>query len=324
MPKMPSLTITDEEFLKLSEPTQEELLDLFRESFAFSNESSGSVLGHSWIANHNDQQNWFSRLRKARIAKASKSYQEYHDDLLKLQAELPILLKDEALSPTAISLETAIGFISGLNPDSIKVLSKLANSRTIGSATRKELEDLLNSAGKINGTVGSINRRFAKRFDKRIYGERLSQIKLIEFDETYSLTCDAASISLAIKIIEKGYKIGKGDISLQFNHWAVSDEPLPQNPPYDQITIGQEAIKLADQGLGFVRSVRWDIEMANETKSFGFQVVVTAPSSTVIIETMEGINEWANDEGEDLWQRHHHNSFPDKFSFGNKTYQTYN
>jgi hypothetical protein len=70
---MPSLTITDDEFLKLSEPTQEELLDLFRESFAFSNESSNSVLGHSWIANHNDQQNWFSRLRKARIAKASKS-----------------------------------------------------------------------------------------------------------------------------------------------------------------------------------------------------------------------------------------------------------
>ena len=322
MPKMPSLTITEEEFLNLSEPTQEELLDLFRETFSLRNEASGSVLGANWKAQYNKKENWFVRLSNARLAKASTSYQEHHDNLLTLQAELPILLKDEALRPTAISLETAIGFISGLNPDSIKVLSKLSNSRTIGSATRKELEELLNSAGKINGTVGSINRRFVKRFDKRIYGKKLDQIKLIEFDETYSLTCDAASISLAIRIIERGYKIGKGDISLQFNHWAVSDESTVQNPSYDQIIIGEEAIKLADQGLGFMRSVHWDIETANETRGFNFEVVVTAPSSTVIIETIEGINEWTNDEGEDLWQRHHHNSFPDKISFGNKTYQT--
>ena len=109
---------------------------------------------------------------------------------------------------------------------------------------------------------------------------------------------------------------------MQFNHWAVSDESTVQNPSYDQIIIGEEAIKLADQGLGFMRSVHWDIETANETRGFNFEVVVTAPSSTVIIETIEGINEWTNDEGEDLWQRHHHNSFPDKISFGNKTYQT--
>ena len=312
------MTITEEEFLKLSEPTQEELLELFRESFAFSNESSGSVLGHSWKAHYNDQQNWFARLGKARTAKASKSYREYIADLLKLQAELPILFKDEILRPEAISLEMAIGFISGLNPDSIKVLSRLAVYRW---ATREQLKELLKSAGKINGTVGSINRRFAKRFDKNIYGEKVDRVKLIEFGETYGLTCDVASIRLAIKIIETGYKIGKGDIELQWNRRRTSSgEPQSEHPKYHAITIDEEAIIFADKGLGFVRHVMWDEGYQNESTQFSYDVVVTAPSGTVIADARDGFN-WTNDESEVLWDDGYYDlGSPDGISFGNKTY----
>ena len=325
---MPSLTISEEEFSTLSEPTQEELLNLFKKSFVLRSESSTAKAPDTfaarkavWDAEDEKKENWFARLSDARSAKETVSYQDYYDRLLKLQSELPLVLKAGHAYPTAISLETAIGFVIGLNPDSIKVLSKLVTGR----ATRKDLEEILKSAGKINGTVGSINRRFSKRLDKRIYGEKLDQIKLIEFDETYRLTCDPASISLAIRIIEKGYKIGKGDISLQFNHWDVCSEAPAQELSYDLIVIGEEAIKLANQGLGFMRSVHWEIDYNTEKTAFEyFHVVVTASSSTLVIETVQGDSEWVNDDGKSPWKNsYHHNSFPDEIIFGTNVRSTF-
>ena len=317
--------ISEEEFSTLSEPTQEELLSLFKKSFVLRNEgptAKAADVYKAWSADldakHKKQINWDARLSDARIAKASKSYQEYHDDLLKLQAELPTLLKDEIISPEAISLEMAIGFISGLNPDSIKVLSKLV---AYGSATREGLKELLKSAGKINGTVGSINRRFAKRFDKNIYGLKADRVKLIEFDETYRLTCDYASISLAISIIEKGYKIGKGDIELQWNGSPTSlDEPQSERPDFYMVKIDEEAIIFADKGLGFVRFVMWDDGYENESTHFSYRVVVTAPSATVLVNARDEFT-WSNDEGGHIWDHGQHDiGSPDTIRFGNKTY----
>ncbi|MDB9924128.1 hypothetical protein OAC90_01470 [Planktomarina sp.] len=321
---MPSLMITEEEFLNLTEPTQEELLGLFKRSFLPAAESAPypSIKNErsEWYAKLEEQNNFFARLRHARSKKATVSYQQYFETLLKLQKELPLALKDQALKPTAISIEMAIGFVCGLNPDSIKVLSKLLNQN--GSATRAELEALLKGAGKINGTVGSINRRFAKRFDKRIYGDKLERFKLIEFDKIYSLTCDFTSIDLAIIIIKKGYKIGKGDISLQFDHPTQFNEPKVKTPPHELLIISEDAITSADQGLGFVRNVGWEINFSTEVTNFSHDVALTLPSGTVIVEGL-GEHEWINDEGDCLWDEYHPNCYPNKISFEDKTYPTF-
>ena len=326
---MPSMMITEEEFLELSKATQEELSELFRKSFL---RSVGNLHENNeetaWELKYKMGQNLFKKLNILRSSKNSQTYEEYHENLLKFQAELPFFLADQVLKPTAISIEMAIGFVRGLSKDSLKVLSKLSSNpapgstnRVKGTATRKELEELLMSAGKINGTVGSINRRFTKRFDKRIYGERLGRLKLIEFDEVYKLTCDPASIELAIIILKKGYKIGDGDITLKF---ISSSNHIGEAKALEDLNIIEEkAIIFANLGRGYVRNVSWELEYENETLSFDYDVALTSPSGTIVIESISG-HEWVDDDGDDIWQNaFYYGAFPDAIIFANKEFKIY-
>ena len=325
---MPSMMITEEEFLGLSEATQEELSELFRKSFL---RSAGNPHVDNdetaWELKYKMEQNLFRKLNILRSSKNLLTYEEYHKNLLKFQDELPFFLADQVLKPTAISIEMAIGFVKGLSKDSLKVLSKLTSSpapsstnRVKGTATRKEMEKLLESAGKINGTVGSINRRFAKRFDKSIYGERLDRLKLIEFDEVYRLTCDPASIELAIIILENGYKFGDGDITLKFI--ASSNLTGEAKAIEDLNIIEEKAIIFANLGRGFVRNVSWELEYENETSSFNYDVALTSPSGTIVIEGLSG-HEWVDDSGDDIWQNaFYYGAFPDTIIFNNKEFNT--
>ena len=123
------MMITEEEFLELSKATQEELSELFRKSFL---RSVGNLHENNeetaWELKHKMGQNLFKKLNTLRSSKNSQTYEEYHENLLKFQVELPFFLADQVLKPTAISIEMAIGFVRGLSKDSLKVLSKLSSN----------------------------------------------------------------------------------------------------------------------------------------------------------------------------------------------------
>ena len=189
------------------------------------------------------------------------------------------------INPTSfdtLSIETALAVLIGLSEESRKVVEALCKHEL----TRDDLTKILGNEKKINGTIGSINRRLAKRLDQGIYGKRRDRVKLIEFDENYRLACNNRALEIALLIISKGYKIGEGDILLKFLD------------PSTEAHIREDAIILGDSGKALVLHESWDYYVDHINHWFSVTVIICDAGDKIVISTA----------GEDEWE---HNSLSD-------------
>ena len=160
-----------------------------------------------------------------------------------------------------LSIETAIAVLIGLSGESREVVSILCKRQL----DRHDLTKILGSEKRINGTIGSINRRLVKRLNENLYGKRRDRVKLIESQGgIYSLSCDSRSLEIAQKIIYKGYKIGDGDIVVKF---YIGDSPT-------EVHIEEEAIVQIDSGQALVLLHSWDYDIGhNLSTTIGHYVI---------------------------------------------------
>jgi hypothetical protein len=150
-----------------------------------------------------------------------------------------------------LSIETAIAVLIGLSAESREVVSILCKRQL----DRYDLTKILGSEKRINGTIGSINRRLVKRLNETLYGKRRDRVKLIESqDGLYRLSCDSRSLEIAQKIIHKGYKIGDGDIVVKFGEGSSLAE----------VHIEEEAIVQIDSGQALVLLHSWDHHIGDD------------------------------------------------------------
>ena len=182
-------------------------------------------------------------------------------------------IEENRLNFDTLSIETAMAVLIGLSSESRKVVEALCQRQQ----TRENLTEILGNEKKINGTIGSINRRLAKRLDEKIYGKRRDRVKLIEFDGDYRLTCNSRALELASVIISKGYKIGEGDILLQFDEGEAK--------------IEEESIIRCDEGKAYCDYVSWDYELDHVSHEFRVNVVYSEPTDKVVISTVNE-DEW--------------------------------
>ena len=318
---MPKILISESDFKSLSTSTQKELWEFFQKSFSFEDGDPPPSDTDIWISkvlkegekNRERESDW--RERRNAIRSNSVNYQEYNTALHELHKDLSNFLpKQSSFHFDALSIETAIAVVLGLSSDSIKVLSRLVEFPR--PATREELATILNGEGKINGTIGSINRRLTKRFDKDFYGESLKNAKLIEFDKNeYSLSCDSASLDIALRISKADYKIGKGNIFLKFIRSSAENKEI-----IDTLEIEEEAIKFADDGLGFSKDVSWDIHWTNEQTTYSYATAMTVPSAIIVVDLPHGY-EWVSDnpDFDNLFESGITEGYPQEISFQAKS-----
>ena len=172
-------------------------------------------------------------------------------------ASLAVETKDQAadINPASfevLSIETAIAVLIGLSEESRHVVASLC----MRQLTRNELTEILGNEKKINGTIGSINRRLIKRLSESVYGKRRDRVKLIEFDEKYRLSCDSRSLEIALLIINKGYKFGAGDIVLKFGRGDLRAEVRLEEDAILQIHAGEAQVLFQcwDYNIGVVET----------------------------------------------------------------------
>ena len=182
-------------------------------------------------------------------------------------------IEENRLNFDTLSIETAIAVLIGLSTESRKVVDALCQSQQ----SRENLTEILGSEKKINGTIGSINRRLAKRLNEKIYGKRRDRVKLIEFDGDYRLTCNSKALKLASLIISKGYKIGEGDINLRFHEGEAK--------------IEEESIIRCDEGYSYCDYASWDYEIDHVSHEFSLDVIYSSPTDKIVIST-EQEDEW--------------------------------
>ena len=106
--------------------------------------------------------------------------------------------------------------------------------------------------------MGDINATIKKESStcESVYGKRRDRVKLIEFDETYRLSCDSRSLEIALLIINKGYKFGAGDIVLKFGSGHQLAEVHIEEEAILQIHAGeaQVLLKTLEYISGFVNT----------------------------------------------------------------------
>ncbi len=272
--------ITESDFEKLSEPTRKELWELLEKQFFPNSKKDVTSLMVDISEGTKVHVNLFEKFRsKLKLAKNSAhlDYLSYRDSVLSLQKELPSIVKTGIpIKFDVLSLEVAIAVILGLSNDSKKVVEAISQS---GTLTRDQLAKILGGSKKINGTIGSINRRLAKRFSKKLYGSNVYKVKLIEYkNELYELTCDHRSIQIAILVEKSGFEIEDGNIILK-----SPDKKYPS-----EVKIEAFAIEMAVQGNAYIDDVDWEYELDSQTISFSVSAARTITSAIITLETEAG------------------------------------
>ena len=282
---MPSIIISESEFEKLSEATKKEISKLVENAFILKTEEGEFSDGY------NLKKEWYNKRNLAHSNRAlGENYHEYKKLISELLLEAPKALAVNAETNfSCLSIEMAISLLYGLSNSSQNLLKRLLT----GPATRDELAALVGGLGKVNGSVGSINRRLARRFDYNIYGDNRKEIKLIDFDGSYKLSCDALSIKSALDIIDAGWNMRMGDIYLTFN--AIQ---FPKNANDLTIKLDSEAIKFANLGHGFIKSIDWDYEDEFGNIDVRNQVGLSFYSATICVNHRDG-PEWGTDDSLD-------------------------
>ena len=87
------------------------------------------------------------------------------------------------LRPNVIPIEAACSVVFGLNENSNVALEAILKADHNEGLTRKTLGKILGSESAINGTIGSINRRFIHRFNFETYDNEaaLKEMPLITY-----------------------------------------------------------------------------------------------------------------------------------------------
>lgn len=124
------------------------------------------------------------------------------------------------LRPHVIPIEAACAVVFGLNKNSILALKAVLNSKSLEGLSREELGKILGSERAINGTIGSINRRFIHRFDANIYDldDALKEMPLIDFrNSSYHIQTGHneyghLAFKIAIHLKETGLDLENNDI----------------------------------------------------------------------------------------------------------------
>ena len=124
------------------------------------------------------------------------------------------------LRPNVIPIEAACAVVFGLNENSILALKAVLDSKSHEGLSRKELGKVLGSERAINGTIGSINRRFVHRFDANIYDldDALKEMPLIDFrNSSYHVQTGYheyghLAFKIAVHLRENGLNLENNDI----------------------------------------------------------------------------------------------------------------
>ena len=154
---------------------------------------------------------------------------------------------------------------------------------------------ILGNSKKINGTIGSINRRLARRFSREWYGSYISKVKLIDYkNEYYELVCDPHSIKIALLVVESGFKAEDGNINLNYP-MDKSAEFRKKHNLYENVKIEWYAVEMAMKGYSYIDDVDWEYEVGNQTFNFSVAAARTIPSAIITLETEAGV-EWVTEE----------------------------
>lgn len=312
---MPNMVITESDFEKLSDSTKKELLDLFYQAFPQSvgkdNDRTGrkpEISSEASSDNILSGSDFFSpslmgtqwQYERSKVRESASTYQEYLEGIEKVHLGLENHLDmSRTMRVDSISVEFAIAILIGLKPESFNLLKKIVDR---GMATREELTEVLGDAKKINGTIGSINRRFSKRFDRNLYGSLTDRLKLVEFNkhfQKYTLCCDSAAsgaIHKAIYIVKEGYKIGSGNICLTYDATYTSGKNQ-KHTEQKRLVLEEEAIIAADNGKGFITRLAVSDDNSIETRTLSVSAATTVPSGNFIWD-QGGIEFWFTDEEE--------------------------
>jgi hypothetical protein len=245
-------------------------------------------------------------------------YDEYLRVLGNLQAHLPKVINiTSSIHFEKLSVEMAIAVLSGLGEDSLKVIKyllKYRHSMHKHYRTRSKIASVVNGAAKLNGTIGSINRRLVNRLDTSLYSSQLDRVKLIDYsNKHYYLTCRHEEIYLALKILEAGYEIGMGDIFLGYAFPSHDWQEKFLKERASIIKIEEEAIIFADKGKAFAREIEFEYEDSWETEdkdyhqvqySRNFSVLATTPSAKILDSADDGGWVMVNDEEKILIDPH--------------------
>ena len=144
------------------------------------------------------------------------------DEKIEIQREASEATKKGSilLRPNVIPIEAACAVVFGLNENSIIVLKSVLNADPTKGLSRARLSKILGSERAINGTIGSINRRFIHRFDPNIYDlePALKEMPLIDFsDSRYHFQSGHHEVGhlafrLALYLKEAGLSLENNDI----------------------------------------------------------------------------------------------------------------
>ncbi|MGC6452622.1 MAG: hypothetical protein ACON31_01780 [Candidatus Puniceispirillaceae bacterium] len=161
-----------------------------------------------------------TELRRPLLAFLANRLQE--DEKVEIERELAQATKDGSIlvRPTVIPIEAACAVVFGLNQNSILALEAILEAPKEG-LSRKELGKILGSERAINGTVGSINRRFIHRFDDNVYDldAALKEMPLITYKTNYRIETGLAEFNhmafrIAVHLKKMGLSLEAKDITL--------------------------------------------------------------------------------------------------------------
>lgn len=171
------------------------------------------------------------------------------DENIEIQREASEAMKTGSmlLRPNVIPIEAACAVVFGLNENSILALNAVLNADHNEGLSRAELGKILGSERAINGTIGSINRRFIHRFDPNIYDlePALKEMPLIDFyNSSYHIQSGYHEFGhLAFRVALHLKEIGLG---LENNDIIIT------TPDNKSVRLSSSAYSQFKQGLGCI------------------------------------------------------------------------
>lgn len=276
---MPSLIIHDEDFALLSEHAKREIFSLLlKDDGARVGDSSAMISQSIKDKKYTDSPSFHvwrnlvieAKDNKQNHAKMELILSDLHNLLPKIFGPFPA-----TQNLHGVSVELAISVLRGLGDESKNALYSIVISSRDNGISREELAAVVGGVGKINGTIGSINKRYSRRFNIDFYGSKVESFKLIEFsDGYYRLVCDPASFELAFKILSHNNLNSLGEYSLEL-----------QNGNGDHFfhEISALAIECADSGMAYFETIIDEYETSSGGHSDTYNVAISLPKSTLIL-----------------------------------------
>ena len=162
-----------------------------------------------------------TELRRPLLAFLANRLQENEMILIAQETGKAIRTGSILLRPKVIPIEAACAVVFGLNQNSILAFEAILSADPSKGLSRKELGKILGSEKAINGTIGSINRRFIHRFDDNVYDldAALKEMPLITYKTNYRIETGLAEFNhmafrIAVHLRKMGLSLEANDITL--------------------------------------------------------------------------------------------------------------